>query len=148
MENLNEQGLVRALASGAHLLYVVTENERYTEGIVVKAAARVNGAGAVCVWTCTDGFLCGDALVPETQDALAALDFALAQPGPALFLMKDLAAFWHDNPFVVRKLKTFAASGGAFAKPQARGARVLLGSPSEFRHPRTAKFGGGCGFDR
>ena len=34
MENLNEQGLVRALATGAHLLYVVTENERYTEGIV------------------------------------------------------------------------------------------------------------------
>jgi hypothetical protein len=113
MENLNEQGLVRALATGAHLLYVVTENERYTEGIVVQAAARVNGAGTVCVWNCTDGFLRGDTAVPQTQDALAALDFALAQPGPALFLMKDLAAFWLDNPFIVRKLKTFAARGGA-----------------------------------
>jgi len=124
MENLNEQGLVRALATGAHLLYVVTENERYTEGIVVRAAAQVNRAGTMFVWTCTDGFLRGDSVIPETKDALAALDFALAQTGPALFLMKDLSSFWHDNPFIVRKLKTFAARGGA-------GALVVLGQDEQ-----------------
>jgi len=113
MENLSEKGLVRALATGARLLYVVTENERYTEGIVAKAATAVNAAVTTSIWTCTDGFLRGDTAIPKTLDARAALDFALAQPGPALFLMKDLAAFWHDSPFIVRKLKAFAAGGGA-----------------------------------
>ena len=112
MDNLSVPGLVQALTAGANLLYVVTENERHTEGIVNQAAAQVSGAGAPYVWTCTDGFLRGDSAVPQTAEAIAALDFALAQPGPALFLMKDLAAFWHDNPFIVRKLKTFAAGGG------------------------------------
>ena len=113
MDHLNVPNLVQAVATGAHLLYVVTENERYTEGIVAQAAAEANVGEAIYVWTCTDGFLRGGSAVPETVEALAALDFALAQPGPALFLMKDLAAFWHDNPFLVRKLKTFAAGGGA-----------------------------------
>ncbi|MHB8836536.1 MAG: AAA family ATPase [Candidatus Methylomirabilia bacterium] len=113
MENVNEQGLVRAMATGAHLFYVVTENERYTEGIVARAAIEAKVGDTLYVWTCTDGFLRGNTAAPKTQDALAALDFALAQPGPALFLMKDLAAFWHDNPFILRKLKTFAAGGGA-----------------------------------
>ncbi len=127
MDNLSEEGLVQALGTGAHLLYVVTENERTTEGIVTQAAARVNGAGALFVWTCTDGFLHGDSAIPETQDALAAIDFALARPGPALFLMKDLASFWHDNPFVVRKLKSFAARGGK--------AIVVLGQDERIPRP-------------
>ena len=38
-----------------------------------------------------------------------ALDFALTQPGPAVFLFKDLSWFWRDNPYIIRKLKDFAA---------------------------------------
>ena len=113
MDNLNVSSLARAMTAGANLVYVVTENERSTEGTVARAAAEAKVGEAIYVWTCTDGFRRGGSAVPETVEPLAALDFAQSQPGPALFLMKDLAAFWHDNPFIVRKLKTFAAGGGA-----------------------------------
>ena len=112
MDNLNVPSLLRVLKTGANLIYVVTENERYTEGIVARAAAEAQAGAAPYVWTCTDGFSRGASAIAGTTDPLAALDFALAQPGPALFLMKDLAAFWHDSPFLVRKLKTLAAGGG------------------------------------
>ncbi len=33
MDNLNAANLAQAMATGARLIYVLTENERYTEGI-------------------------------------------------------------------------------------------------------------------
>ncbi|HSB32110.1 MAG TPA: hypothetical protein VLD55_10955, partial [Candidatus Sulfobium mesophilum] len=57
MGNLNVHDLQRMLAVGAKLFYVVTDNERYTEGIVAQAAARMEGAGSIHVWTCTEGFV-------------------------------------------------------------------------------------------
>ena len=112
MDNLSVPGLTRAIAAGANLIYVLTESERYTSGILARTAAEAQEGTPLYVWTCTNGFVREGSAVPQTVEAIAALDFAASQPGPALFVMKDLAAFWHDNPFIVRKLKTFAAGGG------------------------------------
>jgi len=109
MENLNVQDLLRMIGAGTCLFYVVSDNERYTEGIVAQAAAGVKGAGIPYVWTCTEGFVLEGASSKETVEPLSALDFAIAQPGPAVFLFKDLHFFWGNNPFVIRKLKEFAA---------------------------------------
>src|SRR6266545_4655459 len=108
MENLNVQGLAKLIGSGASLIYVVTDNERRTEGTVAQAAARLKGVELPYVWNCTDGLSRGGVRVPDTIDPLAALDFALAQPGPLLFLFKDLCWFWNEGPFIIRKLKEFA----------------------------------------
>ncbi|HEX9024801.1 MAG TPA: AAA family ATPase [Geobacteraceae bacterium] len=113
MENLDTQGLVRMIGTGANLLYVVTDNERRSEGIALQAGARFRGAGAPYVWSCTAGLSRDGVAVPETKEPLQALDFAVAQPGPLLFLFKDLTWFWKDNPFIIRKLKEFAASARA-----------------------------------
>ncbi len=108
MENLNAQRLARMIGTGASLLYVVTDNERRTEGVVTQAAQRLKGMGSPYVWTCTGGFCRDGVTVPDTVDPLRALDFAATQPGPLLFLCKDLSCFWHDNPYIIRKLKDFA----------------------------------------
>jgi AAA+ superfamily predicted ATPase len=97
------------IGAGANLMYVLTDNERRTEGIVAQAATRLKGMGSPYVWTCTAG-LCRDGNpVPDTVDPLKGLDFALTQPGPLIFLFKDLSYFWRDNPYIVRQLKDFAA---------------------------------------
>jgi AAA+ superfamily predicted ATPase len=124
MENLNAQGLVKIISTGASLIYVVTDNERRTEGIVAQAAARLKGVDLVYVWNCTEGLSRGGATVPDTVEPLQALDFALAQPGPLLFVFKDLCWFWKDGPFIARKLKEFAVR----AKSKAL---VILGQAEE-----------------
>lgn len=108
MENLNAQDLVRKIVAGNSLIYVVTVNEQRTEGIVGLAAARIKGAGSPYVWTCTEGFIREGVSFKETVEPLPALDFAIAQAGPALFLFKDLSSFWGNDPFIIRKLKEFA----------------------------------------
>ncbi|HLO24830.1 MAG TPA: AAA family ATPase, partial [Geobacteraceae bacterium] len=108
MENLNVQGLLKTISSGVNLIYVITDNERRTEGIAAQAAARLKGADLPYVWNCTEGMSRGGVSVPETVDPLRALDFAIAQPGPLVLVFKDLAWFWKDGPFIVRKLKEFA----------------------------------------
>lgn len=108
MENLDVQGLVRAISTGANLIYVVTDSERRSEGITQQAAARIKGAGTPYVWECATGLSRDGITVPDTVDPLRALDFAASQPGPLLFLFKDLAWFWKDNPYIIRKLKSFA----------------------------------------
>ncbi len=113
MDNLDTQGLVKIIGTGANLIYVITDNERRSEGIALQAGARFKGAGAPYVWSCTTGLSREGVAVPDTNEPLQALDFAVAQPGPVLFLFKDLGWFWKDNPFIIRKLKEFAASARA-----------------------------------
>ena len=108
MENLDIQGLARIIGAGANLIYVQTDKERHTEQIVIQAARYLKGMGSPYIWTCTAGFSRGENVVADTIDPLSALDFALAEPGPAIFLFKDLAWFWRDNPYIIRKLKDFA----------------------------------------
>ncbi|MGD1074553.1 MAG: AAA family ATPase [Thermodesulfovibrionales bacterium] len=108
MENLNVQALLRTIGAGNSLMYVVTDNERYTEGIITLAASHVKGAGSPYVWNCTEGFSREGASVEATVEPLLAIDFAIAQPGPAIFLFKDLSSFWRNNQFIIRKLKEFA----------------------------------------
>lgn len=108
MENLNAQDLLKKIVAGNSLIYVVTVNEQRTEGIVTLAAARMKGAGSPYVWTCTGGFIREGTSFKETVEPLLALDFAIAQPGPAIFLFKDLSSFWGNNPFIIRKLKEFS----------------------------------------
>jgi len=108
MENLNAQDLLRIIGAGNSLIYVVTDNERRTEGIVALSAARIKGAGDPYIWTCTEGLTRDGASFKETIEPLSALDFAIAQPGPAIFLFKDISSFWGGNPFIIRKLKEFA----------------------------------------
>src|ERR1700690_1456675 len=101
MENLNVKDLLRMIGAGTSLFYVVTDNERHTEGIVTQAAAHMKGAGNPYIWTCTEGFVREGASFKETVAPLSALDFAIAQPGPAIFLFKDLYRFWGNNPFII-----------------------------------------------
>jgi len=108
MENLNIEDLLRRIGAGTSLFYIVTDNERYTEEIVTQAA-RVKGAGSPYVWTCTEGFVREGAAFEETAEPLPALNFAIGQSGPAIFLFKDLYRFWGSSPFIIRKLKEFAA---------------------------------------
>jgi SpoVK/Ycf46/Vps4 family AAA+-type ATPase len=109
METLSVQGLLRTIGAGNSLIYVVTDSERSTERIVEQAATSIEGVGGISVWTCTDGFVREGTALKGTADPLQALDFAIAQHGPAIFLFKDLPSFWKENPFIIRKLKGFAA---------------------------------------
>ncbi|HET6515375.1 MAG TPA: AAA family ATPase, partial [Thermodesulfovibrionales bacterium] len=104
--NLNIPDLLRTIEAGNSLFYVVTDSEQSTERIVAEAAA-MTGAGSPYVWTCTEGFVREGSSLKETVNPLPALDFAIAQPGPAAFLFKDLSSFWVNNPFIIRKLKEF-----------------------------------------
>jgi SpoVK/Ycf46/Vps4 family AAA+-type ATPase len=112
MENLTFRGLLRIIGAGNGLIYVVTDNERRTEGIVALSAAHLKGAGSPYVWTCTEGFVRDGEPFKETLEPLMAIDFAIAQPGPAVFLFKDISSFWENNPFIIRKLKEFAVRAG------------------------------------
>ncbi len=108
MDNLNTRDLLRMIRSENNLIYVVTDNERSTEAVIVEVAADVEGVGSPFVWTCTAGVICKGDTFKETVEPLAAIDFAISQPGPAIFLFKDLSAFWEHNPFIIRKLKEFS----------------------------------------
>lgn len=109
MENLNTRDLLRAISAGNRLIYVASDNERSTEGIITAVCRQVQGAGSPYVWTCTGGLTRDGAARQNTVDPLQALDAVIAEQGPAVFLFKDLTSFWTNNPFIVRKLKEFAA---------------------------------------
>jgi hypothetical protein len=108
MEKLTQNQLVRLMSVGATLLYVVTENERWSERLIAQAAARIRGMGSPLVWTCTTGLSRDGEVVPDTVDPLKALDFVSSQPGPLMLILKDISCFWRDNPILNRKIKDLA----------------------------------------
>jgi hypothetical protein len=144
MENLDVTGLVKMISTGANLIYVVTDNERRTEGIAAQAAARIRGVGTPYLWSCTQGLIREGVKVPETVDPLRALDFAISEPGPLIFIFRDLTFFWKDNPFVLRRLKEFATGSRA---------KVLIitgqeeGAPDAIREDLVTVFQGLPGFN-
>ncbi|HEY6838279.1 MAG TPA: AAA family ATPase [Geobacteraceae bacterium] len=109
MEHLTSQGLLKLISVGTNLVYVVSDNERRSEWLVAHVATRLKGVGSPYVWTCTDGLRRDGVIVEGTREPVAAIDFVRNEPGPLLVLFKDLTWFWRDNPFVIRKLKDFAA---------------------------------------
>ncbi len=109
MENLNAEDLLKTNRAGKSLFYVVTDRERSTEKIVARTASDMEGAGSPYVWTCTGGFIRDGEPVKDTINPLSALDFAVSQTGPAVFLFKDLSSFWANDPFIIRKLKEFVS---------------------------------------
>ena len=86
MEDLNIQGLTGVISAGANLIYIQTERESRTEGIIRQAALRLQGIGTPFIWTCTEGFISDGNPVADTTDPLKALDYALIQSHPGLFL--------------------------------------------------------------
>jgi len=94
------------VAAGTPLIYITTDNESRTEALITHAALyAIKGMPGPLVWNCTVGFLGHEG----TREPLAGLRWAVEQEGPGIFIFKDLDWFWHDNPFLQRTLKDFAA---------------------------------------
>ncbi len=105
-ELLTPNNFSHQVAAGSPLVYICTDNESRTEALITRTALHaIKGMPGPQVWNCTGGFP-GQA---ETTDPLAALHMAVEQPGPGIFIFKDLHWFWHENPFIQRTLKDFAA---------------------------------------
>ncbi|ABK99778.1 AAA family ATPase [Pelobacter propionicus] len=130
MENMTQQQLIRLISTGTVFLYVITANEQRSERLLAQTAARLRGMGAPFVWTCTSGLTREGVVVPDTVDALKALDFAMSQPGPCMLILKDMHWFWRDNPLLIRRLKDLAQASSGKGK-----VTVILGE-DEWVPPR------------
>ncbi|NWF98005.1 MAG: AAA family ATPase [Nitrospirae bacterium] len=108
MERLDVKSLSRIIATGTKLIYIKILSEKRIERTVNQAIKLIKGADSLYIWTCTKGFSREGNLIPDTADPSKALEIAINEPEPAVFLFKDLSWFWKDNPFIIRRLKDFA----------------------------------------
>jgi len=88
------------------LLYVLTWEERRSLDHFRRLATRLKPARNLFVWSLTEGY----ANTPHgpgfaKDDPLAALDFALEHPKPALFILKDFHPFLRGRQDIVRRLR-------------------------------------------
>ncbi len=109
MERLDVKVLSGIIATGTKLIYIKTPSEKRAERAINQAIKQIKGIDNFYIWTCTKGFTRDGNLIPDTSDPSKALEIALNETEPAVFLFKDLSWFWKDNPFIIRKLKDFAA---------------------------------------
>lgn len=97
--------LIRARYS---ILYVVSWEEGRVERSLRAIAEKRNKR--IFTWTITDGIVSDDGdrrAVPSTDEALAALDYALEYRDPAIFVLRDFDRFLEDAR-VERKLRDVA----------------------------------------
>ena len=96
------------------ILYVLSSEEtRAQEAVMAVAGQRRK---KVFEWTCTNGLMPAGASIqsqknrnPATKEPLAALDMAIEQVEPAIFVFKDFHPFLTRHNFaVIRKLKDIA----------------------------------------
>ncbi len=122
-ENLTYATFCQVVAARTPLLFITTDNESRTESLLTRAALQgIKGMPGPLEWNCTRGF----AGHPETAEPLAALRWAVEQPGHGIYIFKDMQWFWRDDPRIQRTLKDFAAR----RRPEAR-TLVFLGPEPE-----------------
>jgi SpoVK/Ycf46/Vps4 family AAA+-type ATPase len=98
------------------LIYLVTSEEDRAEQEIMAIAAQERFQRRVFSWTLTRGMVeysaAGTAPQPQTTPPQPALDFAVRQRDPGLFIFKDLHPFLKDggNAEVVRCLRDAVAS--------------------------------------
>ncbi|MEJ2200228.1 MAG: AAA family ATPase [Desulfuromonadaceae bacterium] len=96
----------KQVAAGIPLIHISTDNESRTEALITRAALHaIKGMPGPKTWNCTSGFFGQEG----TNDPLTGLLWAVEQDSPGIFIFKDLDWFWHDNPYLQRTLKDFAA---------------------------------------
>lgn len=103
-ERITANHLLRLIAAGTPLIYLVTDNETRTEALIARTMERgLKNISVPQTWSCTTGF----SNVEGSVDPLSGLRWALDQEYKGVFVFKDLHWFWHDNPFIQRTLTDF-----------------------------------------
>ena len=95
----------RGLMSGYPLFYILGwEEPRIEQLLGLVASSRFGNADRLVVWSATSGFSDDDPAAPVT-DPVVALRCIAGERRPALYLMKDLPAWFQDNTALVRAVR-------------------------------------------
>ena len=104
-ETLTAATFAQHVAAGTPLVAINTGNEQRTIQLIQTAASRnLKGMDAAKVWSCIQGF----EGIDNTLDPVDALNWALNQPGNAIFIFVDMHWFWENNPKIHRILINFS----------------------------------------
>jgi SpoVK/Ycf46/Vps4 family AAA+-type ATPase len=114
----------RALLGGHPLIYVLTWEEARVERLAQHLAKTFYGSpSSYGIWSVVDGLVVDGAPVPDTQDAVRALDAILAAPGKGFYLLKDFPTAAVGRPEIVRRMRDL------YRALKDRGRHVLFVSP-------------------
>jgi SpoVK/Ycf46/Vps4 family AAA+-type ATPase len=96
----------RAMAAGFPVVYVVTWEEERLEAMLADVSqTHFSDDRPVWLWTAAQGFVNGPGSERKLVDPIDALSFVAAEETDAICLMKDLPAFFEDNPALVRAVR-------------------------------------------
>ena len=117
LQNPPENPLVQAIAAQRPVIYVVTwEEEELAQLLGQVSQSLFADARPVWEWSAVHGFTSGPGKEQDLKDPVEALKFIIEQPDDALYLMKDLPAFFDSHPAVLRGVReaydTFSARPG------------------------------------
>jgi SpoVK/Ycf46/Vps4 family AAA+-type ATPase len=104
--------IINYIRAGYSSIYMVTPEESRAELLIATTVAQLNAAAKdkdkhrrLIVWSHTDGFQLPDGKSTEQiMDPVAALKKIRAEPGPAIFVFRDLHSFF-GMPAVLRLLR-------------------------------------------
>ncbi len=114
--------IARGLRSHYPLFYVLGWEEERIERLLTAISASFSEGRPLITWTSSLGFDNGDKAQP-IQDPMAALQAIGRAEAPALYLMKDLPAFFSDNPALVRAVRDL------YYRLKGRGSYVFFSYP-------------------
>jgi len=98
--------VARAIAAKTPLIYVVSwEEERLAEMLEEASQALFNDLRAVWQWSAAQGFSNGPGKDLNLTDPVDALSFLINEDEDAICLMKDLPAFFKNNPRLLRAVR-------------------------------------------
>jgi SpoVK/Ycf46/Vps4 family AAA+-type ATPase len=98
-----EQKIARGLISKYPLIYVLGWEEERIERVLAQAASSHYGANCrLLIWSHARGFTRDGDTIEAITDPTAALTFIADATEPAIYLMKDLPAWFTGNPALVR----------------------------------------------
>ena len=122
----HNQNLVNKIAKGLRsrypLFYILGWEEERMERLLAAISSSFGEGRPLITWTSSLGFDNGDEVQP-LLDPMAALQAIARAEVPALYLMKDLPAFFENNPALVRAVRDL------YYRLKSRGSYVFFSYP-------------------
>ena len=117
LQNPPQNPLMQAIAAQRPVIYVVSWEEEQLAQLLGEVSHSLFGdSRPIWEWSAVHGFTSGPGSELELKDPVDALKYIVEQPDDALYLMKDLPAFFDSHPAVLRGIReaydTFAVRPG------------------------------------
>ncbi len=103
--NASAEHIKNSVLVGQPIIQIISFEEKRVENHLLQLCEQILKSRNICFWDINNGIIKDKQIVPDTQDPVRALDYALKDQSPGFLVYRDLNSLLKDSEKAIRKLR-------------------------------------------